>query len=298
MMCRVMRPCLTVLVCVSIFCWVDNVASNPSVQFEYAGCAGGYAGTTTTTSGGGTTTSGGSTTTSGGTTGDTTGTTTGGSTTGGTTGDGTGTGGTTTGGTTTGGADETCGNGKCLWPETCSTCVDDCGPCQTVGRGSVTRQCVNPRDWALTFDDGPSLVTDDLLDTLKLKGAKASFFVVGDRISWSAATYLQRAQAQGHYIARLVDAGAWCALPWMWPHTCSTHSHSYSHRDLTTMTLDEVREDLVLADLAIQSTVCVRPRVLRPPYGSINDEVRELAEQMGYRVRVGFVGGGLFAVLE
>ncbi len=66
------------------------------------------------------------------------------------------------------------------------------------------------------------------------------------------------------------------------------------------MTLDEVREDLVLADLAIQSTVCVRPRVLRPPYGSINDEVRELAEQMGYRVRVGFVGGwGLaFAELE
>ena len=162
-----------------------------------------------------------------------------------------------------------------------------------MGRGSVTRQCVNPRDWALTFDDGPSLVTDDLLDTLKLKGAKASFFVVGDRISWSAATYLQRAQAQGHYIARLVHAGTWCALPWrmLWPHTSTTYSHSYSHRDLTTMTLDEVREDLVLADLAIQSTVCVRPRVLRPPYGSINDEVRELAEQMGYRVRVGFVGG-------
>lgn len=152
---------------------IDNVTSNPSVQFEYEQCDGGYY---SGEQGGG--------------------------------------GGGSSSGSSSGDDDppppepEVCGNGKCLYPETCGNCADDCGPCQTVGVGDVTRQCINENDWALTFDDGPSDVTDDLLDILRAKEAKASFFVVGNRISWSAAQFLQRAQSQGHYIARCVRACA------------------------------------------------------------------------------------------
>lgn len=44
--------------------------------------------------------------------------------------------------------------------------------------------------------------TPMLLDILTSLEVKASFFVVGNRISWEAATTLQRAFSEGHYIAR------------------------------------------------------------------------------------------------
>lgn len=69
------------------------------------------------------------------------------------------------------------------------------------------------------------------------------------------------------------------------PAAAPRRSHSHTHKDFATLSLDEVREELVAADVVIQSTVCVRPRVLRPPYGSITPEAQELAESMGYRVR-------------
>lgn len=48
-----------------------------------------------------------------------------------------------------------CGDGQCNLDETCATCAEDCGPCQLPG---VVLECVNDRDYALTFDDGPSAV--------------------------------------------------------------------------------------------------------------------------------------------
>ena len=238
----------------------DNVTSNPSVQFEYKNCEGGYY--SGAQGGGGT---------------------------GGGSGDGSGS---SVGDDAPPPEPEVCGNGKCLYPETCGNCVDDCGPCQTVGVGEITRQCLDENDWALTFDDGPSDVTDDLLDILRAKEAKASFFVVGNRISWSAAQFLQRAQSQGHYIARCAPRTTPCAASaaTLTPVPCAVwvfaaHSHSNTHKDFATLTLDQVREELVASDVAIQAAVCVRPRVLRPPYGSITPEVQELAESMGYRVR-------------
>lgn len=42
--------------------------------------------------------------------------------------------------------------------------------------------CVGDRDFALTFDDGPSTVTPDLLNTLAAFNVKATFFVVGSMV--------------------------------------------------------------------------------------------------------------------
>ena len=44
-----------------------------------------------------------------------------------------------------------CGDGYC--GETCSTCPQDCGPCQPFG---LVHQCRDPHTFALTFDDGPA----------------------------------------------------------------------------------------------------------------------------------------------
>lgn len=150
-----------------------------------------------------------------------------------------------------------CGDGACVG-EDCSTCAQDCGPCPTPG---IAVECANNQHYALTFDDGPSGVTDDLLDTLAARGVVASFFVIGNQVPSRAST-LARAVSEGHYVA----------------------SHSYSHPDMATLSLDDVRSQVTQADAAIRAAVCVRPTVFRPPYGSLTAEGRGVVEEMGYKV--------------
>lgn len=53
---------------------------------------------------------------------------------------------------------------------------------------------------ALTFDDGPTNQTDDVLDTLKKNGVKATFFVLGRNVDYHPAA-MARMSAEGHLIA-------------------------------------------------------------------------------------------------
>lgn len=53
---------------------------------------------------------------------------------------------------------------------------------------------------ALTFDDGPSAATDDILATLRAHGVKATFFVLGSRVSSRPGTMAEM-QADGHVVA-------------------------------------------------------------------------------------------------
>jgi len=52
----------------------------------------------------------------------------------------------------------------------------------------------------LTFDDGPSENTDEVLEVLKEKGVKATFFIVGSSITESGEVYLKEMVEQGHTI--------------------------------------------------------------------------------------------------
>ncbi len=60
----------------------------------------------------------------------------------------------------------------------------------------------------LTFDDGPSVVTEKVLDVLKQKGVKATFFVVG-----------QNVQANPQILKRIADEG----------HTIGLHSDTHDY---------------------------------------------------------------------
>lgn len=120
--------------------------------------------------------------------------------------------------------------------------------------------CIHPVT-ALTASF-PTLSTNELLDILSSRGVAASFFVVGNRIEWAGIATLQRAYREGHYIA----------------------SHSHTHADFASLSLYQMRAELVAADAAIQRAICMRPRVFRPPYGSLPDAGVELVESMGYRI--------------
>ncbi|MCI9272834.1 MAG: polysaccharide deacetylase family protein [Clostridiales bacterium] len=106
---------------------------------------------------------------------------------------------------------------------------------------------------ALTFDDGPHpKVTPKILDILKQNKAKATFFVVGNRVD-SYASALQREYAEGHEIG----------------------NHTYSHPRLIKLNTNDVLDQANRTDQRIANLTSYTPKLLRPPYGEINDVMRE-----------------------
>ncbi|MFB9277901.1 polysaccharide deacetylase family protein [Cohnella cellulosilytica] len=118
------------------------------------------------------------------------------------------------------------------------------------------------RKIALTFDDVPDpRYTPRVLDILKRKGVRASFFVVGTRAR-KHPDLVKRIHREGH------DIG----------------NHSYSHPDFSKMTLARVQDQILRAEAAITSAVGLRPRLVRPPYGEIVPRQLEWAKRRGYTV--------------
>ncbi len=100
----------------------------------------------------------------------------------------------------------------------------------------------------LTFDDGPSKYTDEILDVLAEYNVKATFFVVGDTSEEAKALY-KRIISEGHSIG----------------------IHSYSHRYYEIYASEEAFfEDFYLLSDYIYDVTGVRPDICRLPGGSSN----------------------------
>lgn len=98
---------------------------------------------------------------------------------------------------------------------------------------------------ALTFDDGPSGYTPDILKILKDKGAKATFYNLGSQ----EANY-------GKYAKQLVEDGHELA------------SHTNAHQYLPNLDANALRADISSAADALESAAGVRPQMIRAPYGA------------------------------
>lgn len=104
---------------------------------------------------------------------------------------------------------------------------------------------------ALTFDDGPhQTCTPALLDGLKQRGVKATFFLMGENISGKEAL-VQRMQEEGHLIG----------------------NHSYRHIQMTKEGADQACTEIEQTEKIIQSITGKRPEYLRPPYGAWNEQL-------------------------
>ncbi|WP_371361896.1 polysaccharide deacetylase family protein [Sporomusa rhizae] len=98
---------------------------------------------------------------------------------------------------------------------------------------------------ALTFDDGPeSNWTPKILDILKTKNVKATFFVIGQQVQQHP-DILQRMDEEGHIIG----------------------NHTFSHRDLTKLDAEHVEQEIDNCALEIQKVIGKEPRFVRPPFG-------------------------------
>lgn len=111
---------------------------------------------------------------------------------------------------------------------------------------------------AITFDDGPGAHTARLLNALKQYDAKATFFVVGNRVA-NNKSLIQRMINEGHEVG----------------------NHSYSHRDLRKLSDANVINQLRNTNNAIAAITGMNPKVMRPPYGAFDRRVTRLAKQEG-----------------
>ncbi len=111
---------------------------------------------------------------------------------------------------------------------------------------------------ALTFDDGPSAHTQRLLDIFEKYGGKGTFFVLGNTLDNRKET-LKRMALQGHEIG----------------------NHSWSHRQFTHISCDEVKDQIMMTRAKIYEITGVDCKLVRPPYGACNDEIRDLGKELG-----------------
>jgi len=59
-------------------------------------------------------------------------------------------------------------------------------------------------------------------------------------------------------------------------------SHTWDHADLTTLSDTQIRQEMTKLETAFRKIVGKVPRYMRPPYGSINDQVRRVLGSLGY----------------
>lgn len=113
----------------------------------------------------------------------------------------------------------------------------------------------------LTFDDGPSAYTDQVLNILSRYNVRATFYLIGRDVKRYPGT-VQRIVNEGHRVA----------------------NHSFSHPNLANLSRAGVVQELQNTQDAIRSVSGVTPTAFRPPYGSVNHTVREVASSMGLSI--------------
>lgn len=155
-------------------------------------------------------------------------------------------------------------NGDCIdQPQSCRSSYPQNGlsayrvrPVRVVGCTGGNGQVVShgPRGRkrvALTFDDGPSSYTPEVLSVLRRKKVKATFFMLGNQVA-AEPSAARRVLAAGHEIA----------------------NHSSDHALLPGYS------NLKRANRQIRKATGFKPCLFRPPYGAINSSVKQSAREL------------------
>lgn len=108
---------------------------------------------------------------------------------------------------------------------------------------------------ALTFDDGYALgITDKVLDVLDENGVTASFFLIGNNITDTTAPLVKCAHDMG----------------------CSIENHSRTHSAMTTLTEQEILDEISYTSDVIERITGDKPQFFRPPYIDYNKKMYDI----------------------
>jgi peptidoglycan/xylan/chitin deacetylase (PgdA/CDA1 family) len=115
----------------------------------------------------------------------------------------------------------------------------------TIEESSGSNEYTDPPKVALTFDDGPSSTcTGRLLDGLKERGVKATFFLIGENAEANP-ELVERINAEGHLIG----------------------NHTYHHVQITSLSDAEAIKEVKETDEVVYSITGKHVEYMRPPFG-------------------------------
>lgn len=116
-----------------------------------------------------------------------------------------------------------------------------------VVRLNIGNSGIGEKALALTFDDGPSDYTNELLDGLAQYDAKVTFFVIGHKADKNPET-VKRAYEDGHLIG----------------------NHTYNHIDFYKNSLEDIKKNILKGSQTIERITGEKPLFLRAPYGHVS----------------------------
>ncbi|MCC8042578.1 MAG: polysaccharide deacetylase family protein [Oscillospiraceae bacterium] len=106
----------------------------------------------------------------------------------------------------------------------------------------------NDKYIALSFDDGPSNVTESVIEKLQKYGVVATFFLVGDNITAALEPAVKKAYDFG----------------------CEIANHSKTHSNMTMLTAEQIAEEIAFTSARAESITGEKPTMFRPPYIAVN----------------------------
>ncbi len=110
-----------------------------------------------------------------------------------------------------------------------------------------------PKKIALTFDDGPNIAcTGRLLDGLKKRNVRATFFVIGKNVKENP-KLTKRIYEEGHMIG----------------------NHTYSHIDMSKVSEGKAGKELKKTSRMVHAITGEYPQYMRPPYGVCSQSLEE-----------------------
>lgn len=125
---------------------------------------------------------------------------------------------------------------------------------ETINTNILTPYDINTKRVALTFDDGPHpTVTPQILNLLDKYNAKATFFMLGQRVQ-NSPDIAKDVWNRGHEVG----------------------NHTWGHPVLTRIGDQQILEEFNSTSNIIHETIGQYPSVFRPPYGAINDHVTSM----------------------
>jgi len=106
---------------------------------------------------------------------------------------------------------------------------------------------------ALTFDDGPSSITPEVLDILEENHIVATFFLIGELITDEKKSIMERQLKMG----------------------CELANHSWTHSDMSVMSKEEIEDEIARTTKKIKDMVGYDVKFFRPPYILLSDTMYE-----------------------
>ncbi|KAK4048531.1 hypothetical protein OIV83_004699 [Microbotryomycetes sp. JL201] len=128
----------------------------------------------------------------------------------------------------------------------------------------IFRKCSRSGTFALTFDDGPYYIGQDIANYLNSQGVKGSFFVNGNNWGciYDRADDLIARYRAGHMIG----------------------AHTWSHPDVSKLSASQLERQLDYVEEALRKILGVKPRWFRPPFGSVTAENIRVLQRRGYGI--------------